>query len=255
MGAYNNTEPAFAGLVHDIKAGNRRTSTWRAGEQLGFGIGAFGYEGDDVNVYSAKQDEATITLDADFVASNVITTTVTIDGVAQSPVATTWVDTHDNMMDAHKADLEAAISGLVVTLTDSVDNRQFTLLYKGGNINTVVSVVTLGASQAGITIGYGTAQIFLGVTQYTAKATVDNVGVYEEDDAVNVLEIGKIWVEVNGAVNANTDAFCIMTIGSDQSKFNGTDTNYVTNAKFRSTVAAAGIALLELRGQNTDTTL
>lgn len=253
MGAYNNLDPAIAGLILGIN-GRKQIDTFVAQEQIEFGAPVMGYEGEDNKGYNIKQDKATITLDADLVSLNVITTTITIDGVAQSPIATTFTTDHDNTMDLHKAAIEAAISGISVTLTDATDNRQFTLLHKGHNINTIVSVVTLGASQAGVTIAYTNGQIFLGVAGFEHTSYSDSRGSYFQYDAMNVMTYGKMYVNTSVAVNAHTDVYAIWKI-TDQTKFtNVLADNYDVKCRFRSTIAAAGLALIEVRGQQTDAT-
>ena len=177
MPAYDNLNQAIPGLLFGLNA-RRKIETWKATEEMGFGIPVFGYEGDELNGYPAKQDMGIITLDADLVTSNVITTTFTIDGVAQTPVATPFDTDHDTTMDNHKDALEAAITNLEVTLTDGIDNRQFTCFLKGKNVQ-VASAVTLGASQAGIVITYNNNQVFLGVSSFTQISNVNSVGVNE----------------------------------------------------------------------------
>lgn len=253
MGAYGNIDQAFPGLLFGLNA-RRKIETWKAIEEIGFGIPVFGYAEDELNMYPARQDIGIITLDADFVADNVITTTLTIDGVAQTPVATTWDSDHDTTMTAHKDDLEAAFSGLEVTLTDATNNRVFELFWKNKNVQ-VASVITLGASQAGITISYNNNQVFLGVTSFTQKGSVDTVGVNEEGDPSNVLTHGKLWVDPNGTVQANTDAYVIWQIGANQGKFTATATdNYATGCKFRKDTTSQGYSIVEVNGQNIDAT-
>ncbi len=259
MGAYNDLDKSFPGLVYGT--GPKEYESWRAGEIIDFGAPVFSYEGDDFSeggdgvVYNAKQDTSTITLDGDLVTSNVITTTVTVDGVAQTPVASTFITDHDTTMALHVTDLEAAITGLDVTLTDGTNNRVFDLLIKGSNINLVTSVVTAGGGQAGTTIAYTNTQVFVGVASYTSKSLTDSVGDYQLNEAINVLTIGKLYVKTAAAVDSNTDAFVELAIGADQGLFIATlADNYDTKCKFRSTLAAAGNALIEVRGQNRDAT-
>lgn len=253
MPAYDNLNQAFPGLLFGLNA-RRKIETWKAAEEIGFGIPIFGYEGDELNGYMAKQDVGIITLDADLVTDNVITTTFTIDGVAQTPVATTFDTDHDTTMDNHKDDLEAAITNLEVTLTDGTNNRQFTCFLKGKNVQ-VASVVTLGASQAGITITYNNNQVFLGVSSFTQISTINSVGVNEVNDPMNTLTHGKVWTEPDGSVQANTDAYVIWQIGADQGKFTATTTdNYATGCKFRKDTTSEGYTVVEVNGQNTDAT-
>lgn len=253
MGAYDNLDPAIAGLILGID-GRKQVDTFVAQETIEFGAPVFGYVGDDDKCWNVKRDTGIITLDADLVTANVITTTVTVDGVAQTPVATTFATDHDTTMANHKADLEAAISGLTVTLTDATNNRQFTLLKKGSNL-IVASVVTLGASQAGITITYSNGQVFLGVAGFEqVSAFVNERGSYFQYDPVNVGTYGKIWVLSSVVISSHTDAYVIWEI-TNQTKFtNVASGNYDIKARFRSTNTAAGLVLLEVRGQQTDAT-
>lgn len=253
MGAYENLDQAFPGLLFGLNA-RRVIGTWRAAEEIGFGIPAFGYVGDELNMYTAKQDIGIITLDADFVLDNTITTTLTIDGVAQTPVATPWNADHDTTMDDHKDDLEAAFSGLEVTLTDGTTNRQFTLFWKGKNVE-IASVITGGASQANITITYNNNQVFIGVTSFTQTGSTETVGVNEENDPSNVCERGQLWTEPQGTVQANTPAYVIWQVGANQGKFTATATdNYETGCTFRNNTTSQGYAIVEVNGQNTDAT-
>lgn len=257
MPAYGDLDKNFAGQKYGLDS---KQESWRAGEDINWGDPVFSYIDEDFSegegsVWKAKQDTSTITLDADLITDNVITTTITIDGVAQSPVATSFNTDHDTTMDDHVTDLEAAISGLTVTLTDSINNRQFTLLTKGKNIDLVTSVVTGGASQAGTTIAYTTSQVFIGVAFFTQISFKDDVGYYPENCDINVMIDGWIWVNTDDAVDSNTDAYVVWASGADQGKFTATATdNYDTKCRFRSTLTAAGIALIEVRGQQTDAT-
>ena len=254
MADYGNQDTPFAGITHDVDFGHDRTRRC-AEEQIDWGSPIFSYEGDDVDGYLVKQDIGVITLDADLITDNTITTTVTIDGVTQTPVATPFnVGGHDDTMDDHVADLEAAIPGLSVSLTDATNNREFTLLLAGQNITVLASVVTGGASQAGVTITYNNGQVFEGVARFTQKGDRE-VGAYYENDAMNVRERGLIHVETSVAVNSGQDAYVIWVTGANQGKFTNVATdNYATNCKFRGTIAAAGTVLLEVNGINTDAT-
>lgn len=250
---YGNQQAPFAGITHDVAFGHDRTRCC-ADEQIDWGIPVFSYAGDDINGYNVKQDIGIITLDADLVTDNTITTTVTIDGVAQTPVATVFNTDHDTTMDDHVAALEAAIAGLSVTLTDGVNNREFTLSLPGYNITALTSVVTGGASQATATITYNNGQIFEGVARFTQKGD-SQVDAYYQNEEMNVRERGFIWVESSVAVNSGDDAFVVWSSGANQGKFTNVPTdNYATNCKFRSTITAAGTVLLEVNGINTDAT-
>lgn len=253
MADYGNQETPFAGMVHDIKFGHDRTRKC-AEELINWGIPIFSYPGDDINGYTVRQDVGVILLDADLVVDNTITTTLTIDGVAQTPVATVWNATHDDTMDDHKNDLEAAFENLTVTLTDGTNNREFTLLLKGENITDLTSVVTGGASQAGTTITYSNGQIFQGFARFTQQGDTE-VGSYYENEAMNVRERGFIWVDASLAVQDGDDVYVIWQTGANQGKVTNVATdNYETGCKFRGNTTGAGPVLVEVNGINTDTT-
>jgi len=256
MGAYNSLDTAIAGLKIGVDM-SRVEGVWKAAETILFGAPVFGYAGDSINAYNVKQDIATITLDADLVTSNVITTIITIDGVAQAAVATTFITDHDTTMTAHGDALEAAFDGLAVTYTDVSTNRVFTLTYKGVNMSLVASAVTAGGGQAGVVIAYDNGQVFLGIALFTqVAARVDSVGYYVENDSLNVLTRGQIWVNASAAVNANTAAYVIWDgTSANQKTFTGTSTNnYDVNCRFRKTTTVAGLVLVEVNGQKLDAT-
>jgi len=249
MSAYNKLDPAIAGLKYGSMQSGEKIVTYKAAEQINFGVPVFGYSGDNINVYNAKRDTAVSLLDADLVTSNVYT--LTING---TDVATTFDTDHDTTMDAVKANIETAFPSATVTLTDATNNREVTIFQAGTNF-TVTGVVTLGGSQAGVTVTYTTAQVFLGVSVITHKAYTDSVGYYVQYDAVNVMEYGELYVNTAAAVNANTDAYVVWNLTSDQGKFTATSTNnYAVGCKFKSTITAAGLAVVEVRGQQIDAT-
>jgi len=71
---------------------------------------------------------------------------------------------------------------------------------------------------------------------------------------MNVMTYGKIWVLASVAVNAHTDAYVIW-LPTNQTKFTNVSTNnYDVKCRFLSTIAAAGLVLVEVRGQQTDAT-
>lgn len=247
MGAYGRMDEAIAGLKVGVES--QRVGTFACAETAGIlpGTPVFGYSGDSKNAYKIRLDTSTNTLDADLVTSNVITMTPTIEGVAQTPIAVTFDTDHDTTMDAIKAAIEAAISGAVVTLTDATNNRVFVVFVKGKNVS-FSCVVTLGASQATVTSASTTVQIFLGVAMFTQVLTyVGSVGTYVYGDAINVMEIGVLWVPTAGAVSANTKAYVVSAIGATQGLFS--TSGYSLEARYRDSVSAAGLVKLEVRGQ------
>ncbi len=69
---------------------------------------------------------------------------------------------------------------------------------------------------------------------------------YEEKDTVSVLRKGMAWVETGVAVTIDEDAYVDVAIGGIGKFTNVSASNLATGGKFRSTVAAAGLALLEI---------
>lgn len=244
MGAYNNQDQAIAGLRFGSEA---RVETFRCAESVGINFGApvFGYEGDDVNGYAAHDDISTIVWDADFVTGNSIAVTIngtTVTTPFNTDQATTMADLVSDI------EGEAALSGIDAERTDIAGNdRTLKLFWKGVDL-TVTEVVTGGASQATGTITANQGGIFVGVAVLTHKEFAGSAK-YELDEAMNVMAEGYIWVLAAAAVNSQTDAY-VVTTGADQNKFSSS--GYATGARFRSTVAAAGLVQLEVNGQNTD---
>jgi hypothetical protein len=254
MTAYNNMDAAVAGLKYGLDS---QTESWNAKEAISHGDSVFGYAGDDKSAWLFHLDTSTTVFDGDFVASNSIVATV--NGTAVDAVV---FDTNQaTTMTALAAQIEADIEGATATLTDETgDNRTIAIFIEGTDV--VVSwSVTGGGSQADNTVTQSSAQVFVGVAQKTAgefsssqsklDGTEINAAVnYEAGDAVNVMVVGYIYVNAIGAVNANSAAY-ILKSGSNKGKWTATSSdNYDTKARFRNTLAATGLALVELRGQN-----
>jgi hypothetical protein len=236
MGAYETIDPAIAGLQYGL---DNDVETWRAAEEIPFGRGVFGYVGDEKNAYLYKLDTSTTVFDADFVASNSIVATV--NGVAVTAVVfdTDQATTMSNL----EAQIEADISGAEATLTDTGgDNRTIAIFIKGVSV-VVTWAVTGGASQPGDTVTTSSAQIFLGVSAITHREAA-GTNSYKVKDAANILIKGKLYVLTNAAVNANTAAY----VASADSLFS--TSGYDTKSRYRSSIASAGLALVEVRGQN-----
>ena len=252
MAQYENMDTKLPGLVHGSSF-HIRNETWRVAEQNGidFGDAVYMYEGadltDGIDGWKIHRDVSTITLDADLITDNTITTT--INGTA---VATPFNNDHDTTMDDHKDDIEAAIEGITVTLTDTVDNRVFRLFYEGNDFVTVTSVVTGGASQAGTTVTFDTDLIFGGIARRSDRGFTNTVGEYPYQDAMNVVDEGMICVVTSKAVSANTAAYTILDPASaDQGKFTDSASGtYTTNCVFRETITAAGTVIVDVNKQN-----
>ena len=244
MGAYDELDEAIAGLKFGV-AEPSRVASFKVAELAGipFGSPVFGYDDDEVNGYLAHTDTSTIVFDADFVTSNSIV--ITVNGVAGTAVI--FATSHAATMTALLVQLESDFTGLTAEATDLAGtNRTIKLVLKGLEI-VATEAITGGAGQATGTITASTSQVFLGVALFTQLGYVDNVGYYEYEDAMNVMEIGWIYINTHETVQANTIAYVITAVGATQGKF-GTS-GFDTGARFRSSVTGAGLARVELRGQ------
>lgn len=236
MAAYGEQDEAIAGLPHGI---NKRVRTLRCGESAGipFGHAVMVYSGDRDGGYSMKQDELLLTFSADLVTSNSIA--LTINGTALTPVV--FATSHNDTMDLLKAAIEAVFTTAAVTLPDISTNRQIKVYIK----DTIMSgsgVVTGGASQATITATLSSAQVFAGVSGFVHKEYA-GVAKYNLNEAMNVLHSGEVWVETSETVQAHMPAYIVQS-GASAGKF--ATSGYATNARYKSNVTGAGLALVEV---------
>jgi hypothetical protein len=244
MGAYGNLDPAIAGLLfglgHDVETGI-------AGEAIAFGSPVFGHAGVENIVWGAHQDQAEMSLDADLVESNIITTTV--NGVA---VATTFATSHAATMTAHIAALnaKAELVALGISFAAGSSTRKIVAKSKGLDI-TMASVVTAGSPQAGATTAYSTWAKFLGVAMFSQKSSAEagaGSNAYAAKEAVNILTKGKIYVSCADDMTDKSAAYVVYLSGSTQGIFNGTSaSNYDTGCYFRSN-ESGNLAILEVNG-------
>jgi hypothetical protein len=246
MGAYGDMTAGFAGLPYGF---DRAFETWKAAEAINFGDAIFGYVADPLSGYKFKMDESAIVLDADLIASNVLTITLTKNGVAQTAVTVTYASAHLTTMNAMKTAIEAAFPGLTATVGGS-GNRTITLFWKGVDLAGTTSAVTLGSTQAGVVVTAGTQQVFVGIAAYTAKTERTGTEQYALYDAMNVLTRGRIYVTARAAVSAG-NAAKVLTSGANKGSF-GT-TGYDAGCFYRSNAADGAIVELEVRGLKIDT--
>lgn len=241
MGAYNNMDKAVAGLVSGL---DKRVESWAAAEAITFGRALFAYVGGAKKAYQYHNDRSTVTLDADTVTSNAIAWSVIVAGVTYSGTVN-FTSNHETTMNALVAAIEAAVPNSVVTLS-ATPFRVFTVDVDGQD-PVVDLVITGGVSQPADTVAVSSRQVFIGVSMFTQKEN----GYYLVNEAVNVLARGEIYVSTYGAVNANAAAYVIKAAGSTKGLFSATSaSNYDTKCFFRETVAATGLALVEVRGIN-----
>ena len=246
MAAYGTPDAAIAGLLYGEK---HDVDSAIAKEDIAFGSPVFGPVGVENVAYGPHKDKATETLSADLVASNVLTTT--INGIA---VASTFATDHATTMTAHIAAINAKteLAALGITAAAGSSNRVVVISAPAGVDLTVSGAVTLGASQATVTIVYGTNLKFLGVApfiQIGGKSFGAGTSKWEALQAVNIVKAGMLWVRAESTV-ADKDPAYVSGVGGAGTlgKFTDVSTNnYDIGAFFRSN-ASGGLALLEVRG-------
>lgn len=232
----NESAASFAGLKADSRFDT--VESFIALYAMDYGRAAGGEVGNVTEVHTPVLDVGTLLFDADFVTGNSIT--ITVNGVAGAAVP---FDTdHATTSAAVLASIQAIAGVTSASISDPGTDREFTIETEGVAI-TVAEAITGGASQATGSVDYTTDKndIFRGITLHQHN----EAGVYAAKAAVNVLRQGVVWVETSKAVTADSDAYVDLAGGIG--KFTDTSTNNLaTGGKFRSTVAAAGLAKLEI---------
>ena len=250
-GNYGDLTPARAGTIEGLEA---CIESRVAKAQVSFGAPLFYDAADEKGCYNPVQDKATVTLSADLVTSNVITSIVKLNGVALTTVASTFATDHATTMTAHIAAIHA-LTG--VACVAGATNRAFIITGDTlGNV-TVTTTVTLGGSQATATYAYASATLVFGGVSivshrefFDAATGVDVSGAYPIKDMVNSLNKGSVWVKVPSISNtANKPAYVILnTESADYGKFTTTATNnYDSGCWFKSN-PLNGLAIVEVRG-------
>lgn len=234
MSAYDNIDRSLPGelqgIDHDIKGGFSAQDS--AG--IDFGKPAFGYVGDAISLHTFKNDVAKIVFDADFVTDNDINMNVNGVAMAEVPFNTDHDTTGVDLVNALNA-----MTGVEAVL-DLVDatNRTFYIRTKGATALIADLAVTNGATQATGTVTYTTGQVFLGITMNSANAP----GLYEFQDAVNVVAKRQLSASCGTACNANSKAY----VGTNGLLANS---GIAIPVVFRETLAAAGVPVVEVTGE------
>lgn len=227
---------SYAGMKAD--SGDDRVESFIAEETIPFGRGVTAEAANVTSVRLAGKDNCDALYDADFVTGNSIA--FSVNGTAITPVV--FATDHATTFAA----LIAAIDGLTGVTAVAGTGRHVLVEMEDGSTITCTSVVTGGASQAGVTFTYSADDTFRGVSVATQKEQDSSGNVqYVANEAVSVMRQGVIWVETSKAVNADSAAYVDMTgaIGKFTDASSG---NIATGGVFRSTVAAAGLAKLEV---------
>lgn len=246
MGAYGAPDVAIAGMVEGF---HNDFESAIAQEDINFGSPVFGFVGSENKCYGPHKDKATTLLDADLVASNVITTT--INGEA---IASTFATSHAATMTAHIAAInaDAELAALGISAVAGATNRGIVISAPAGLDLVVTQAVTLGASQAGATVTYGTNGKFLGAAAFVqigGKEFAAGSACWKQGMSVSILRDGRLYVLAESTV-ADKDPAYISGLGGAGTigKFTDVSTNnYDIGGFFRSNVSS-GLAVLEVRG-------
>lgn len=137
--------------------------------------------------------------------------------------------------------------------------------FAGGLVDLSAKRVDSYAAEGDITLGIGvvfgtdeetqvktptaTTDTFAGVAMYQSKEQdLSGSVVYKDKDTVPTINKGRVWVDVVGAVNAETDSVYLICTGADAGKFTATATSNkeITNAKFKKTTTGNGLTILQL---------
>ena len=206
MGAYGTPDVAVAGQIDSL---HWEIDSMAAGESINPGAPVFSYNGDTTGTaWGFKVDTAKVVYSADFVASNSIA--FTVNGVSITPVV------YGTSHAATVAALVAAVDALagVDCILDTTDTNSRTLLVRTkGLTNTTTSAVTLGASQATVTVTTGSGQVFRGVAKYAPRvpATVGGSAAYVQYESVPVARLADIWVPADSGVDIGEKVYITST--------------------------------------------
>ena len=221
---------------------------------------------DGKRVRKPAKNKITITLSADFVASNSITGTIKYRAVGETTYTTktigpvVYASSHANTMDLLVTELETELADALgtVELTGSVNNRQITItsdfLFE---LETGTALaITLGSSQATVTQADGTADSIVGIARHTHRqpnSLRDEDARYNVTDAVNVGVKGAFWVYTEGAADTSSTVYTRFDDGSAADEFRGnarasasTVAVAVADAKFRRASADGALNIVEL---------
>ena len=245
MGAYGAPDAAIAGMVVGIP---NAVESAIAKEDIAYGAPVFGPVGVENVAYGPHKDKATETLSADLVTSNVLTTT--INGTA---IASTFATDHATTMTAHIAliNANATLSAAGITAAAGSTNRIVVISAPAGVDLTVTGAVTLGGSQATVTIVYGTNLKFLGAAVFVQNGGKDwgaGTAKWKTGMAVNILADGTLWVPAESTVADKDPAYAVLGGSGTIGKFTDVSTNnYDIGSFFRGNVSG-GLAIVEVRG-------
>ena len=237
MGAYGDMNEAVAGLLFGINS--EMVESVAAKEEIQAGAPVMGYPGEENTGYNVHKDQVTLTLSADLIASNVYTVTINGTEIAET-YATSHAATMAALIEAINTDADMLAAGIVAAAGST--NRIIVLKAKGIDL-TVTGAVTLGATQASVTVATTTWSKFLGVAVFGSTSGIAGDAAYQIGDTVAVLAKGQIWVPCADDMTDKSAAY----IDVANKRFYATNSGYDCGCVFRSN-ESGNLALLEIRG-------
>ncbi len=237
MNLYGNLvdEKAIAGLLFGVTP--KDIVSRSANEEVAFGRGLFASSDKDCTMNKSNNKAV---VDLKDVATNEANAKLEINGVSIE-VTFTGTDETEN----RKAVIDAINSNATLTEEEIVASE--------GTTNTKIVVETSLAmnlaingtvNDTAVTVETSSTQFFAGVSAFTQTSHKDSRGVYSAKDTVNVLEKGKIWVEVKEGVSTADGMKAYVT---SDGFFTTESDNNVEVGYFRSNVNN-NLALVEIRG-------
>lgn len=231
-------DPLTDGQVSTLELSNNLS--YGAEAAIDFGRALFSGV-NDVTARPAKQTQATLVYDADFVVSNTIHVNITggdgLDGTfsATVPFSTDQATTLANLISAidgaNNFSAEPVAGNpraILITLREDIVDNLFVSSYVSG-----------GASQANATVTFGTERRFVGIARkrYGQPLQIGGVDRYQVGDAVNATNKGTIAVRVVTAVTPDDTVYVYndQANSSAQGMFTNDSANAieVTSAKFK----------------------
>ena len=236
--AYNYIDESIAGVVQDLD--HVIHGRFVAVEEINFGRPVFGYVGEDEKVGTYHLDVSKIVYSADFVALNQIDASV--GGVSITPVV--FATDHLTTINLVVAAIDALAN--VEAVLDPADTNNRTILVRTKFDEAVAtSEVTLGASQATVTVTTHSAMVFMGVSTFTQNST----GVYEQYDSVSIIVDGLVSVSPVAAVEAYAAAY-VDNSGADIGELS--NAGFAINARYTQNALANGFSVLEVSGKSNE---
>lgn len=232
---YGNIEKWVAGLKLGIDS---RTKSLNAAMAIPLGYPVFQLKGNEESGALLSNDKATVLYSADFVALNVITVDV-LRANASGGMTTDQVSVEfDTDQATTLANLRAVVGGIDGITESGSAARTLILTSDTGEVITVTTVVTLGASQATATITAANSgnQVFVGISQHSHNEPAE----YPSGKMVNVMIDG--WMVI----------YCATACVSGEKVYynsNGEFANAGTEAvgvTFDSNLSAAGLASVRI---------